>query len=998
MGLYKLFYPSCLIKKSVYESPSHILSVGLTQCNAWIKYFTERMMRKEKICELIEGNVDKKFTLKDFVQVMKQIEDDCLQACDAGCLPPDVAIDVYIMDSEHRVYPAYISARRSENRIKMLAISRARGAHFCLINNERDVWKLLGGKPFKTCAKCKKAFFTNSMLFNHQCDEHDDPSGFHWNEKFASDLVDTVCGVCWKCRLKFNCQEAYDFHCENCFMKGKGGFRLVKLAEENELKGVEETRRDLPKVHVYFADFECSINEEGQHSFMSAGVYNEEKGELYLLESMDAFMDYVIAEAEKQKEIKVYFHNAMNYDANFILKWVLNNSKVEGQKCFGWSIRVIMKSANRLQKLSFLFQREKTKHFIEIGDTFHFLTMSLDRIVSSLTKSDVNGNTSVFPRFFKVFGTKYDVSDDQINNVLKKNLFPYSFFSDSSKLDTPMDEFARLFEPIEDNLKYFADGVSIEDLQANLPLFKWCVETFKMHSARDYHDLYLGCDVLQIADVFMAARSSLWDTHHIDLTEFMGMPSASWAAFLRFTPNLSIPLYRSTIFAEFFARMTRGGVTSAPLRFAKSDETHSILYLDVNGLYPFVMKKYAYPTGVFSWYTPSPEEVENPTDYLMNKFVQMKVSKRGFCACVDLHYPDDLKQRTDQFPFAPDHMIINDQYFDEDGNLYPFLQRWSDENEGAVVKPFKGLVATLYDKERYCVHWKLLKWYMKHGLQVTKIHNLVFFNEEKYLKPYVSHNIALRNERTDELGKMVYKLMGNSIYGKTFENPFNHYKYVIVRNKTELDGLIQTANVDCISPIDEDNSVVKLTGDEVELDKPTYIGACVTEYAKLHMYKLFYDKIGALFPKVELIYTDTDSFIIRVEHNPGMTGEMVIEHLNSKEKLIGKEGGLIKSETGTDLIREVIALRSKVYAYVTESGHIGKRAKGTTGAAQKTQLNWERYKQVLLTLRAVPTENMQFTRSAFEIVSGHMTKISLDAADGKRKIEEDGIHTHAFGF
>lgn len=997
MGLYKIMFPLCL-SKEVFVTPVHVLTAGLTQCNLWIKEFAESVMRKERVCDRIEGNIDKKFTLKEFSEVMQQIEDDCLKDSAHGYPAPDVAIDVYIMDSEHKVYPAYISRRRSDNRIKMLAISRNQGSHFCLITNERDVWKYLGGKPFKTCAKCKKAFFTNSMLFNHPCDEHDDPSGFHWNRKHACEQGDVVYGVCWKCRLKFDCETAFNFHTENCFMKGRNGFRMVKLPEKDVLRGVEESRRELPKVHVYFADFECSIGEEGQHTFMSAGIYSEEKEELRLMETMDAFMDYVIEEAKAHKEVKVYFHNAMNYDANFILKWVLSNSKSEGQKCFGWSIRVIMKSTNRLQKLSFLFQTEKTKHFIEIGDTFHFLTLSLDRIVSSLTKADVNANAGMFPRFFKVMGSRYGVADEQLNNVLKKNLFPYTFFTDCSKLDTPMEEFKKIFKADEVNLPFFSDGVSVEDLQRNYPLFEWCVSTFKMGSARDYHDLYLACDVLQIADVFMAARASLWDTHHVDLTEYMGMPSASWAAFLRFTPELKIPLYQSTIFAEFFSRMTRGGVTSAPLRFARSDETHAIMYLDVNGLYPFVMKKYAYPTGVFTWHTPTECEAADPTDYLLNKFVEMKVTNRGFCACVDLHYSDELKERTDQFPFAPDHMLINDQYFDEDGNLYPFLKKWSEENEGAAVKPFKGLVATLYDKERYCVHWRLLKWYMKHGLQVTKIHNLVFFNEDKYLEPYVSHNISLRNERTDELGKMVYKLMGNSIYGKTFENPFNHYKYVIVRNRTELDGLIQTANVDCISPIDEDNSVVKLTGDEVELDKPTYIGACVTEYAKLHMYKLFYDKIGKMFPKVELVYTDTDSFIIRVEHDVSMQGQALIDYMNSNGPLIGKEGGLIKSETGSDLIREVIAIRSKVYAYVTEGGHIGKRAKGTTGAAQKTQLSWESYKQVLLTLRAVPTSNMQFTRSAFEIASGRVTKISLDAADGKRKIEQDGIHTHAFGY
>ena len=88
------------------------------------------------------------------------------------------------------------------------------------------------------------------------------------------------------------------------------------------------------------------------------------------------------------------------------------------------------------------------------------------------------------------------------------------------------------------------------------------------------------------------------------------------------------------------------------------------------------------------------------------------------------------------------------------------------------MKEFNGLVCTLYDKENYNVHWRLLKFYMEHGIEITAVHFGVFFDEGSYLAGYVRTNIEIRNGRKDELGKTVYKLLGNAVYGKTFESPF----------------------------------------------------------------------------------------------------------------------------------------------------------------------------------------------------------------------------------
>ena len=91
-------------------------------------------------------------------------------------------------------------------------------------------------------------------------------------------------------------------------------------------------------------------------------------------------------------------------------------------------------------------------------------------------------------------------------------------------------------------------------------------------------------------------------------------------------------------------------------------------------------------------------------------------------------------------------------------------------------------------------------------------------------------------------------------------------------------------------------------------------------------------------------------------------------------------------------------MRSKVYAYKTKAGHIGKRAKGTTHEAQEMQLDWEAYKEALETATSITTNNIQFQIDKLQIFTLLMKKQSLSVNDGKRYICEDGIHTQAFGF
>ena len=941
-------------------------------------------------------------SVSEAIEIFRTIENELLK-------DEKYALDVFMikMTGKGRIFPGYCSSRKTEERISVLCMAFPSGeSHFALITNMEKLFRCNDGKIFETCHSCHRSFFTREGLLEHKkkgkCEDEDLEKSYHWSTIDEEEKLDaSPVGRCERCHLLFSDQFAYDFHMKHCFMQGRTGSRYVSLVEREKSSLTAEFYEcdELPKKRIYFADFECYITKEGKHEFMSYGIFCNEDLSITIGYSLKSFFDYLVKEAkraaQKKEGIFVYFHNAMGYDANFLIRKVLEDSEYKK-----WSIKVIMKSASHLESLKFKFRSGKELCSITIGDTCKFLTMSLDRIVASIRKDDVEENKKNFKNFFRLFGSIYEVSDSAIDKVLRKNLFPYRYFTSPERLDDIWSEqFGTVFEPREENLQYFGEDVTLEKLQKNYRQVCEIHTLFRTYSAKSYHDLYLRCDVLQIADVFLKCRETLFESHHIDVCDYIGMPSASWHAFLRHDPLLNIPLYTNTIFAEFFQSMTRGGVTSAPLRYAEADETHSILYFDVNGLYPYVMQAYKYPCGRFRWFTPPPSFTRTINDYLMDYFEYLDLNGQGACFVVDLHVPESLHDYFDDFPPAPEHKTMKEQFFDDEGNLYPFLEKWSKANGDQRMGVFKGLVGTLEDKKEYGVHWKLLRWYISHGVEVTKLYYGVIFEEGDYLASYVRKNIAIRNQRTDELGKIVYKLMGNSIYGKTFENPFNRGKFYIVRNRDKLTGIMEQKDIAQITPITDQASIIKLDGEKVVLDKPTYIGACVTEYAKLHMYILFYDKLKAMFEDVRLVYTDTDSFIIRIKHEANATFDDIMRIINEKDPdLVGKIGGQIKSETGSDLIKRVVALRSKLYAYETMSGHIGKRAKGTTAAAQEKELDFDTYIEALTTLKAIPTRNVQFKRKAFSVSTVELMKQSISVNDGKRRIEEDGIHTHAWGY
>ena len=102
----------------------------------------------------------------------------------------------------------------------------------------------------------------------------------------------------------------------------------------------------------------------------------------------------------------------------------------------------------------------------------------------------------------------------------------------------------------------------------------------------------------------------------------------------------------------------------------------------------------------------------------------------------------------------------------------------------------KNLVCNLHDKKRYVLHIRSLKQALEYGLKLEKIHRVIEFNQESWLKPYIDMSTELRKIAKNDF----FKLMNNAVFGKTMVNVRKHRDIKLVTTDKKRSKLVSEPN------------------------------------------------------------------------------------------------------------------------------------------------------------------------------------------------------------
>ena len=156
----------------------------------------------------------------------------------------------------------------------------------------------------------------------------------------------------------------------------------------------------------------------------------------------------------------------------------------------------------------------------------------------------------------------------------------------------------------------------------------------------------------------------------------------------------------------------RGSISSVMGdKYVKSDENKKILYVDANNLYGHSMSQFLPYDGFKFEKDICLEEILNTPDD----------NEIGYFLEVNLKYSDDRKQKTKYFPFCPENRKINANKYNE------YMKSIKPEN----YTKSKKLICDWSDKKKYLIHYRMLKFYIRHGMVVEKIHEKISFKQSR---------------------------------------------------------------------------------------------------------------------------------------------------------------------------------------------------------------------------------------------------------------------------
>ena len=389
-------------------------------------------------------------------------------------------------------------------------------------------------------------------------------------------------------------------------------------------------------------------------------------------------------------------------------------------------------------------------------DSFNFLQGSLDSLVSATPNESLKITSTISK------GSEL---------LYEKGIYPYEYIDSWGRFsETSLPDKEKFYSKLNDE--------HITDEEYAHAQRIW--EAFECKTLGDYHDLYVKTDVALLADVFENFRNLCQEQYGLDPAHYYTSPGLSWDALLKKT-GIELELFTDLEKHLFVERGMRGGISMVSKRYAKANNPlvpdydpskpkKYIMYLDVNNLYGWAMSK-PLPKKDFKWKRVMPTEEE-----ILEK---KEAAKNGWILEVDLEYPAELHEEHNSYPLAPEKKVVKKELMSD-------YQKSLIQDLDLAPPDSKKLLLTLQDKKNYVVHYRNLQFYLKQGMKLKRVHRVLEFEQERWMESYIRMNTQFRKNAKSDFEKKFYKLMNNSVFGKTMENLRNRVDIKIVcSNETD---------------------------------------------------------------------------------------------------------------------------------------------------------------------------------------------------------------------
>lgn len=677
----------------------------------------------------------------------------------------------------------------------------------------------------------------------------------------------------------------------------------------------------------------------------------------------------------KKAKIPVVLHGFRNYDAHLI---------IEGFQHFGNRIHVIPSNSEKFISII-------CDNFVFLDSTL-FLNEKLSTLVSNLKgkiQVDVVEDFEMkFAPLIDIFGFEKAVA------LSRKGVYPYDYMDKMEKFsETSLPSKHLFFNQLTQ------EHVSDEDYDYAQWIFeKYCT------TMGDYHDLYLLTDALLLGVVFEYFRKITIQHYRLDPLHYFSLSQYSLDAALlmsgaRLEKLTDLDMY------TFFEASLRGGISTIATReaFAKNkhlnncddpEQSTYLCYLDKVNLYgeSFLHK---IPISDFKWIKQS--KVDKLTAADVMKWDPEGCT--GYTLMVDLEYPPEIHWRDNDLPLCPEKIAIPK-------TALSGYQRLNIKKQKIIYsEKIKKLIPHLGKRIEYVVHYRNLQFYLKMGMKLTKIHRVVKYTQDAWMREYVLFNANMRKHAENTFEKNLFKFFVNAVFGKTIEQVRTRRRIIIINNEDNLLKYLKSPLVKTFHILNKNLAIVELINGHVTLDKPVYIGVTVLDLAKLFLYEFHYKFKEFYNDNVKLLFTDTDSlaYMVKTEdiYKDFWKLRQVMDfsdypkdHFLFSEKN-KKRIGCVKDEGNSKVFTHFVGLAPKLYSFLGVDVYKN-AAKGVKKSVVKKSLRHDMFIKCLRFQKSYKTKVTSIRSFKHKLYTIQQNKVGLRCFDSKKYILPSGVNTLSF--